>query len=197
MSGELKLTGETAEIAKDALRTVCGILDKYKIPYVLEGGTLLGVVRENRLLPWDNDVDITITEDQLERVLALKWRFAISGYRIKPLPIKEERKHFPIGSVRMVKVKRKKLFREKLGIMDVFVKRKRGDQYFWVVGQTDPVLKSVAAHFYEQLGRFRFDGYEYSVPKDYEAYLTCRYGDWRKTVKDYDFKKDDKAIVKP
>ncbi len=196
MSGNLKLTGEIAEIAKKALRVVCRILDEYKIPYVLEGGTLLGIVREARLLPWDNDVDITIIETQLERLMKLKWKFRVAGYQLKPVMSREEMPHFPIGSIRLVKIKKTKLFRENLGIVDIFVKRRIDDKYFWIVGKTGHVLKSVPHHFYEKLARYHFDGYDYSVPADFEDYLTCRYGDWRTTVKDYDFKKDDQSIAR-
>ena len=35
-------------------------METASIPYWLEGGTLLGIIRENRLLPWDNDMDISM-----------------------------------------------------------------------------------------------------------------------------------------
>ncbi len=197
MSGDLKLTGDVAVAAKKVLRKVCGLLDKNHIPYVLEGGTLLGIIRENRLLPWDNDVDITITEDRLEKLMSLKRRFRLAGYELKLRLSREDMPHFPLGSVRLVKVKTTKLFLfHGYGIMDIFVKRKIGDKYYWIVGPRDHVLKSVPCHFYENLGRYPFEGYEYSVPADYENYLTCRYGEWRQTVKDYDYKKDDQSIVR-
>lgn len=196
MSGNLKLTGAVAEIAKKALRDTCGLLDKHRIPYVLEGGTLLGIIRENRLLPWDNDVDITVTDDQLVKINKLKWHLMMMGYEIKLRRAKEDMPHFPIGTVRLVKVRKIKVFSENLGILDIFVKRKVDDKYFWIVGQHEHVLKSVASHFYEKRTRYLFDGYSYQVPEQYEEYLTCRYGNWREPVKDYNFKTDDKSIVR-
>ena len=41
------------------------------------------------------------------------------------------------------------------------------------------------------------DEFDYSVPTQYEDYLTYRYGDWKIPVKEYDFKKDDKASDSP
>ena len=35
-------------------------LTKHGIKYFLEGGTLLGIVRDGDLLPWDHEVDISI-----------------------------------------------------------------------------------------------------------------------------------------
>lgn len=48
------------EIMNYLLKKVVDILDKNKIPYYLDCGTLLGVVRENNLMKKDSDVDITI-----------------------------------------------------------------------------------------------------------------------------------------
>jgi phosphorylcholine metabolism protein LicD len=127
--------------------------------------------------------------------MQLEERFNKEVYILKQRKSQEDMPHFPIGTVRLVKVKKKKLIGKNIGILDIFVKRRVGDKYFWIVGQTGNVLKSVAYHYYEKLGRYPFDGYEYSVPAEYEDYLTCRYGDWRKTVKDYNFKKDDQSIV--
>jgi len=175
---------------------VCRILDKHEIPYVLEGGTLLGIVRENRLLPWDNDLDLTIIEQDMDRVLNLRQKFWWAGYKIRLRKSREDIPHFPIGSVRLLKIRLKNYFFETgIGLMDIFVKKRIDDKYYWIVGQHGHVLKSVPAHFYENLTRYNFEGYDYSIPADFEDYLTYRYGEWRKTVKDYDFKKDDNSIV--
>ena len=81
MAGTVKLTGKYAVIAEKMLHDVAEILDKSNVPYVLEAGTLLGVVREDRLLPWDTDMDITITRNYAEALLKNRWRFGLTGYR--------------------------------------------------------------------------------------------------------------------
>lgn len=197
MSGNLQLTGRTATLANRMLNNVCRILDGNGIPYVLEGGTLLGIVREQRLLPWDNDVDITITDEHLQKLVRIQHLFWLRGYRIRVRRSVKELPHFPAGSVRLVKVKTRRLYVFKgLDLMDVFVKKKVNDRYYWSVGVVSPVLKSAPADFYEKLTRFEYNGYRYSVPRDYEQYLTYRYGDWKVPVKEYDFRKDDLAIEK-
>ena len=196
MAGNLTLTGKLEVTARKMLKDICRILDENNIPYTLEGGTLLGIVRENRLLPWDNDLDITITDDHLDKLIKIRWKIWLAGYRTRIRKSKKDMPHFPAGSVRLIKIQTRKFLLKGVSLLDVFVKTKVDEKYFWTVGIKNPVLKSVPYHFYEKLSKFPFDEYDYSVPTQYEDYLTYRYGDWKIPVKEYDFKKDDKAIEK-
>lgn len=49
-----------ASKARYALKELAGLLQKHKIMYWLEGGSLLGSYRHGMFIPWDDDVDITI-----------------------------------------------------------------------------------------------------------------------------------------
>jgi len=196
MSGNLKLEGEIAEIAEKMLIKICGVLKKRGIPYVLEGGTLLGIVREKRLLPWDNDLDITITDDYLKNLLKARKYMWLAGYRTRIKYHKNDIGPFKKGTVRMMKVStRKFLFVKGIKLLDIFIKTKEAGKYFWVVGIKSPVLKSVDAHYYEKFSNVNFKGADLSVPYDLDDYLTSRYGDWKTPVKQWDFRKDDNAIV--
>tara|TARA_Y100000401_G_scaffold99610_1_gene88011 strand:- start:136 stop:663 length:528 start_codon:yes stop_codon:yes gene_type:complete len=44
----------------DRLKEITEILDKLKIKWVIHSGTLLGKVRHNDYIPWDDDIDIAI-----------------------------------------------------------------------------------------------------------------------------------------
>jgi phosphorylcholine metabolism protein LicD len=89
MAGNLKLTGKIEITARKMLKDVCRILDENEIPYTLEGGTLLGIIRENRLLPWDNDMDLTIADDHLEKLVKIRYKFWLAGYRTRIRKIKK------------------------------------------------------------------------------------------------------------
>jgi len=196
MAGKTRLEGKNVDIALKMLHDVCTELEKKKADYWLEGGTLLGVIRENRLLPWDNDMDISMyIKDRMKlvKVAIILW---LKGYRISTRFYNRNMGPFKKGELRMIKVRNFEKFRKKGEVMlDIFLKRKVGEEYFWTVGIKSPVLKSSPAHFYDKLTTVNFDRKDYMIPDDYEGYLTYRYGDWKKQVKTWNFKKDDNAIV--
>ena len=195
MSGKAELTGENLAISMKLLNRVTRVFERFQVPYFLEGGTLLGVVREQRLLPWDNDMDISMDklyQGRLFRalfILLFKYRISVKYYRYDIGPFKK-------GEVRIVKVRNYTGFLRKGDAqLDVFLKRKDGDSYYWTVGDKNMVLKHAPAPFYDDLSTLDFNGKPYNVPEDYEGYLSFRYGDWKKQVKEWNFKKDDLAIV--
>lgn len=70
------------EHMKALCHTVSGWLEEMGIIYWLEGGTLLGAVRENgALLPWEDDVDVSVLVDDDAGVDALAHGIAVLGAR--------------------------------------------------------------------------------------------------------------------
>ena len=195
MAGKKKLTGKNLINSMKMLQKVTQIMEKNGIPYWLEGGTLLGIVREKRLLPWDNDMDISLIKDNEKKLLSILFKIFLCGYIVRVKKYKFDVEPFEKGEVRIVKIRNRKfLFIKGDATLDIFFKRKNDNEYFWTVGVKKPVLKSVPKNFYEELTTFDFNGKPYSVPKDYDGYLTYRYGDWKIPVKKWNFKKDDRAI---
>lgn len=196
MAGKLKLTGEIAEIALKMLLETCKAFDNNRLNYILEGGTLLGIIRENRLLPWDNDLDLTIKSSDLDKLLKARRELWKKGFRTRIRYYQEDVGPFKKGQVKIMKIQTRKFFFFKgFTLLDVFVKTRVDDKYFWTVGGKNIVLKSAPAKFYEELKEIEFNGYLYSVPKDVEDYLEYRYGKWQEPKKDWNYTKDDNAIV--
>ena len=195
MPGPQNLVGKYARIAEKMMQRITRLLEEHEINYILEAGTLLGVVRENRLLPWDDDVDITITKADEQKLLSNIKKLKKYGYKVRIKRYQKDVKYFKKGELRMVKIKHFSLpFFQSDVQVDIFVKKLLGEEYFWTVGVHKPVLKSVPRRFYEELGILDFHGKKYMVPLDYEGYLAEHYGDWRIPVKDWNFKFDDKSV---
>ena len=70
------------------LDTVCATLDDKQIPFYLDCGTLLGCIREGRLLLHDTDIDITIHLSFWEKLLEI-------DYSKYGLVLKRKYKGFP------------------------------------------------------------------------------------------------------
>jgi phosphorylcholine metabolism protein LicD len=195
MAGKLKLTGKMAVIAKKMLKDVCQILDENDIPYIVDNGTLLGIIRENRLIPWDNDVDIAVNQKYLDKLIKIRYKFWLAGYRTRIRKSKKDMPHFPKGSVRIIKIQTRWFIFKRFTLLDIFIKKGVDDQCYWTMSRKYPILLSAPKHFYENTIRYEFDGYHYLIPGNYEDYLVHRYGDWKTPMKEFNFKKDDLAIV--
>ena len=46
---------------------IINILNKNKIKYWICHGTLLGIIRDNQLIPWDHDIDIAVWSETTSR----------------------------------------------------------------------------------------------------------------------------------
>lgn len=53
----------------EMLKFVTGICNKYNLEYWLEFGTLLGAVRHEGFIPWDDEIDIAMSRKDFERFL--------------------------------------------------------------------------------------------------------------------------------
>ena len=57
-------------IAVDNLRQVKTILDEYRINYWLDIGTLLGAVRDGKIISWDHDIDLGTWCEQVSDIVS-------------------------------------------------------------------------------------------------------------------------------
>ena len=54
------------EANRKLLKEIDRICRKYKINYMMDSGTLLGAVRHQGFIPWDDDVDVVFTRQNFE-----------------------------------------------------------------------------------------------------------------------------------
>jgi len=197
MSGNSKLTGSTADKAKTTLKIITEILNKNNINYCLDGGTLLGIAREGRLLPWDTDMDLFIPSTESDKLKKCILKFWLKGYRVRVESFDTSCGPAKEGDLRIIKIRdRKNIFSRGNVLLDLFIKYSDDNFYYWSVGKAPnkTVTKKVPRQFYDNLSMIEFDKKKFPAPADLDGYLTYRYGDWRTPVKVWDYLKDDLAI---
>jgi len=94
-------------------------LFKGKVPYFLIGGSLMGAVRYGNRMPWDDDIDIGILQEDLEKILSLDYLSV--GLKIR----KSEHGYKVYDASR----NRSKMLEKTFPFIDIFVYRKDGDVY--------------------------------------------------------------------
>lgn len=168
---------------KKQLLIVIDLLDKHNIPYHLEGGTLLGIVRDNKIIPWDHDTDISIMSCDFERTALIFNKIKQNNLRLKVKNFEEENVFSQNKSPYLIKVKDKKFhFFSGDNTLDVFIKYLHNENVYWAAQNN---IMSVPKKFYTGFDEIKWENRMIKVPLHYKEYLTLKYGDWQKINKDW------------
>lgn len=83
MQNKIPLTLEQhQQILYEILYMVDDFCKAHNIEYFLVGGTLLGAVRHQGIIPWDDDIDIAMTRENYDRFINLFNAEGIDGYEL-------------------------------------------------------------------------------------------------------------------
>ncbi len=150
-------------VCRENLVLLHTILNRAAVPFWLSEGTALGVHREGRLLPWDDDVDIGLHHDHLDRFITTalpllrRCGFRVGGVLNGGMFINLVRKDEKVDC---------DFVAPGLPCMAMRTTRNRG------VPTCDAILPHV-----RNLQRVEFLGRMFHIPA--EPYFEVLYGDWR------------------
>lgn len=194
------------------LAAVVEVLNQYQIKYYLDFGTLIGAMRDNSLIPWDDDIDISLIDesDYAKVELALEAIRTKFGYRTYLLTYaastakrKKQNQEMLVDKIEftdennfnIAKIRNNMFWKFGRGntTLDIFFKYKyNGDLYWMAYGKINCVPMDV---FDESLSEIDFYGIKCTIPTYYDRYLTYKYGDWKTPNPKWTHQLDDKSIV--
>jgi len=172
---------DTLEYARKILIQMTRLLEDNHIPCFIDHGTLLGLVRDGDILPWDDDIDLSVDFS--------------SRYRVFDLLIDNKEQFLDNGRMEgILEILYNSIDEEVaiwLTIQDAKGQRNTfnvGISFFqFVNGLALEAINWSPEHFYLEssfletgLGRFR-------IPADVKEYLRLHYGNWQTPVKDIAF----------
>lgn len=155
----LPLPADAVEVMKKG----CKLLDELNVKYCLADGTLLGVIRDNRLIPHDTDIDIAV----LHPVDAnkIETEFVKNGFKVG------RRAAFK-GNIQQIV-----FYTESNCLFDIIFYTQIGDEVYNFC-ERDFYFQH---HFvnYETVVPHEFEGHTFYIPQYAENWLEMTYGDWR------------------
>lgn len=195
-----KLKDRNLKRARKLLFDVVDTFDHCNIMYHLEGGTLLGLIRDGDLLPWDHDVDISIPAEGMLKMYSCFRELFRKGYKVTKRNSEIDYGPIKKGTCRILKVKPlgvsilkffHPFFRKNYVILDIFIKTSDQEFTYW---QAMGKVMKVSKQYYESYEEIEYRGKRFKVPNDYKSYLTEKYGDWSVPIQNWVAGRDEKTI---
>ena len=182
------LNSSKKALAENLLLDVCRELEAHQINYYVDAGTLLGIIRDDALIPWDDDLDIAVCSSHIEKCkLAIeqaidkiykKWDVELE---LDAYYAEHDFKNINIGDLRSFKLKPKNN-KSCAPSLDVFIKYQKSDEMNYLMSSR--AITMPAYHILNtQIKEFR--GQNIRIPDNVDAYLTKHYGDWKTPNKEW------------
>ena len=165
-------TDDELLVRKKEFLTICDVLDECKIIFFLQTGILLGAIRDNNLIKWDWDIEISVFSDDFLPKIDLIVNKLID-------------KNFEIKNVN------KKKNDSKIDFIGQYPENVTGYTIFsWNYSKSkDKYWRknlSVPSRFLNNLSTTNLFGREFKCPNYTEEYLTFAYGDWKTPLRSSD-----------
>ncbi len=142
--------------AKDNLLDFKELLDSNQVPFGIIYGTLLGAIRENNFITYDEDIDVFMLDEYREELLSCLFDFRKIGFEVA---------------------------RYDNNLLSLIRNNDYIDIYFFkkhILGNRVCSSDSIQAKYLESFDVTKFLGVEFNTPKDPISFLEKAYGkDWK------------------
>lgn len=166
-------SNETYHLATDLLKYFVHRAEKDKKEFIVDFGTLLGIVRENNIIKWDADIDIVVTkafdnnyENWITSVLA---NFSTDA-KIEVVRKKDSKSFVVSYDINILATTKYKAFH-----MDISYRQSINDESVHL--STLGLWKSPAEYF-DKICRIVWKGMSLQIPSNHIKYLEYLYGNW-------------------
>lgn len=173
---------KTLELAREVLLFVVDILENEGMTYFIDHGTLLGIVRDGDLIPWDDDIDLSIEEKDMNKAInvikeniikmpksdILDWRATVYC------------KEGDIPTKILLSYDRDNQGGYKIFPISI-------ESFIIENGQAIQELSYSEDYHFKNNDYIKYHGKDIFVPYDYKKYLEVHYGEWKKPKKDTTF----------
>lgn len=195
---QLKNSHRQGQTAIDLLLMLSKNLQLNEVPHYIDAGTLLGVYRDNALIPWDDDLDFSVNAEHLRHTInILEQQFPkirnLTGvpWTLHKYVNQQAYGAVPVGAVRALKL----LPDDDSGAfpgIDFFVKYIHGEYMDYCLASRG--FRMPAKHFHD-IRSHSFSGGTVYLPSDVEGYLARHYGKWQVPQKDWSLSDVKSATV--
>lgn len=189
------------KLAKEIMLWICDLFNRYEINYHIDHGTLLGITRDDRILPWDCDVDFAVHVKDAKRTEQIlydhlktfkskyfkknNWIFKLSTKKIN---IENEAVEMPcaIYIINQTNEVVSEFFHE-LGefLLDIKFKYSKNGKIFWNVSEK---LLSCDENICFPPKEYKFEESIVKIPAKNKLYLEAVYGkDWKTPIKTWTY----------
>jgi hypothetical protein len=201
------------------LQWITGILDENGVKYWIDGGTLLGIIRDGELIEGDGDIDISVFPSEIKKLEKFEKVIKESGYslrilkygdkifKVKYTPHDNSLRKLDFSVFRTISngsvwcpqphLKTSKSILAKLVIILLnyvwikFMTVVSVDAFPWKYMNTQLTWLTPGIFINQTIIHEKFN---IPVPEGYKDYLRYRYGNWEKPADSWSFLRDDGGL---
>ena len=185
-------TGNSRKLAEELICNISRILINNNIHHFVDAGTLLGIIRDKELLPWDGDIDIAISSEDYKQVFQLLSHY-FASYKSKYCQnnkwscelVYSELDFDGLIKSEPVSILLKNNVYDDISRtlhVDLILKYKTKNVVDWYGGGCK---FSTAIELYKNIKLISYKSCKVSIPQLTDEYLTHLYGDFMTPIKEW------------